>query len=117
MALVSPRATALSHPVVPIEWEGEEREHRRKIALALNGVLRGQLNNLGSVTLTASSTTSAVRNPNVSAGSKIFLFPTTANAATALATTYKSAAEEGLITLTHASNAQTDRTFDYAVFC
>jgi hypothetical protein len=43
----------------------------------------------------------------------ILLSPTTANAAAALATTYVSAVTQGSFTLTHANNAQTDKTFGY----
>lgn len=104
------------HPAVPIDFSGDEREHTRKLALAINRVLQGQLNNFETVTLTTSSATTVISDPLASAISKIWLFPTTANAAAALATTYKSAAAAGSITLTHANNAQADRTFDYILF-
>lgn len=85
---------------------------------ALEGVRRamqGKLNVRGTVTLTASTTTTAVTDERVSAQSYIGLMPTSSNAAAALATTYVSARDKGTFTLTHANNAQVDRTFVYIV--
>lgn len=67
------------------------------------------------VTLTAAATTTVVTHPNMGLQSTVLLSPRTANAAAALATTYVSAKARGSFTLTHANNAQIDRTFDYTV--
>ena len=73
----------------------------------------GKLNCDGSVTLTASATTTAVTDANVGVNTVILLMPTTANAASALATTYVSARGDQTFTLTHTNNSQNDRTFGY----
>lgn len=69
---------------------------------------------VGDCTLEAGTTTTTVIAANCGPSSRVFLTPTTANAAAALATTYVSAVAKGSFTITHASNAQTDRTFGYA---
>ena len=104
----------IGHPTPPLRyasWENAAFE----IALRVQSVMQGKLNNGGEVTLTASDTTTTVTDERVGANSRISLTATTANAAAALATTYVSSKGEGTFTLTHASNAQADRTLDYAV--
>lgn len=83
--------------------------------LLLNQVLDGKTNNTGSVTLTANSATTTLTNPLITATSVITFSPQTANAATATGNLYVSAKADGSATLTHANNAQADRTFDYVV--
>lgn len=85
----------------------------RQVAQVVNLVVDGKQNNLGSVTLTASSTTSTVTDYKVGADSCILLMPTTANAAAE--TVHVSARSKNSFTLTHASASTTDRTFVYAV--
>jgi hypothetical protein len=89
----------------------------REIAEVVNRMLTGGLNNRGSVTLIASAGATSVADPRVSGTSTILLWPTTANAAAELGagTIYTSAKAKGGFTLAHASNALTDRTFDYAI--
>ena len=86
-----------------------------KIVGAINQLGQGRSNAVGTVTLTASATSTTVAAPACGAGAKVFLFPTTANAAAALATTYVQAADvtKEQFIVTHANNAQTDRTFFY----
>lgn len=77
-------------------------------------LVRGRCNAVGTVTLAAGVTTTTVTAPFVvAAGSGISLMPTTANAAAALATTFLTPAN-GSFTITHANNAQTDRTFRWS---
>lgn len=85
----------------------------RQVAQVVNLVVDGKQNNLGSVTLTASSTTTAVTDYKVGADSCILLMPTTANAAAEAV--HVSARSKNSFTLTHASAGTTDRTFAYAV--
>lgn len=87
----------------------------RRIAVAVNGILDGRGDHYGSATLTASTATTVVTEARVTDFSTIVLTPTTANAAAELGagTLYVSAKADGSFTLTHANNAQTDRTFDY----
>jgi hypothetical protein len=96
----------------------------KKFALAIQSLYNGRSNASGTVTLRAGQTTTTVspsdaNNPgavNVAPQSGVFLFPRSANAAAALATTFVSAVGKQTFTITHASNAQTDRTFFYVAF-
>lgn len=86
----------------------------RKIVTALRQTIDGRTDNWGQVTLTAGATTTTYSSQNISENSTIALSPRTLNAAAAFASTYVSARANGFVTLTHANNAQTDRTFDLA---
>lgn len=91
-----------------------ERDPQR-IVDAINELGDGRQNSVGDVTLRANQATTVVSFPNVSADSRVFLFPKTANAAAAIATTYILAADilRGSFTITHANNAQADKTFSF----
>jgi len=86
------------------------------IALSLQQLAAGRSNAAGSVTLAASATSTVVNAENCAPQTAVFLFPKTANAAAALAagTTFISAVGKQQFTITHANNAQTDRSFFYA---
>lgn len=86
-----------------------------RIIQSIRDLFQGRSLAEGTCTLTASTTTTVVTAPNCGLDSRIFLSPRTANAAAALGTTYISAVTRGAFTVTHANNAQTDRTFDYAI--
>lgn len=75
--------------------------------------MQGRSLAVGSVTLTASATSTTVTAPWISPYDTIMLTPATANAASALATTYVQEADitKGQFVIRHANNAQTDRTF------
>lgn len=102
---------ALKAPDSPLDTA----HHRRLVAHVANGCLDGRTNNGGTLTLTASQTTTVVADKRASTDAVIVLCPLTANAAAALATTYVSSRGKQTFTLTHASNAQVDKTFDYAL--
>ena len=90
----------------------------RDAVTAVNELAAGRSNAVGTVTLTANVTTTTYTGPNVNEAAHVFLFPRTANAATALATTYASIsriAGVNTVTITHANTASTDRTFAIAV--
>lgn len=94
----------------------------------LQQALNGRSNASGVVTLKASATQTTVNptdatNPgaqNVSPNSRIFLFPTTPHAAAELAAggcyIARSDIARQQFKITHANNAQTDRTFFYVAF-
>jgi phage baseplate assembly protein gpV len=82
---------------------------------AINAVLQGRSNAVGTVTLTAGATTTTITDPRISADSAIVLVPTTANAAGAIATTYQSTTANGSVVIQHSNTASTDRTFKYVV--
>lgn len=94
---------------------GDWRDFAFDAVNVVNQILRGKLNNTGSVTLTANAASTTLTDERIGANSVILLCPTTANAAGALATTYFSAFTEGSCTITHANNAQNDKTFRYTV--
>lgn len=85
----------------------------RLISESVNGVIEGRLASIGTVTLTANAATTDVADLRAGIDTVPILVPTTANAAAAIGTTYVSARGKQTFTLTHANNAQTDRTFLY----
>ena len=82
-------------------------------ALAIQQLYAGRSNAAGSVTLAAGATSTIVSAPNCASQCAVFLFQQTANGAAALGTTYISAVGMGSFTISHANNAQVDRTFFY----
>lgn len=87
------------------------------MAQAVNQLSDGRSNGFGSVTLTANQTTTAVTDVRVGTDSVISLMPTTANAAAEVGAggMYVGTVTAQSFTITHANNAQTDRTFTYAI--
>jgi hypothetical protein len=92
----------------------------RLIAAKVNQIMRGKTNNVGEVTLNASSTTTNVTVPVGVFGDKtVFLFdPTTSTAATAFGSgsMYVSARNPdlGTYTITHPNTADANKTFRVA---
>jgi hypothetical protein len=86
-----------------------------RLVNAIRQLLQGRSNAAGSVTLAAGAASTTVTAPNCASSAQVFLFPKTAHAAAELAagTCWVSAVAGGAFTLTHANNAQTDRTFSY----
>lgn len=82
-------------------------------AESINGLIAGKLDVTGEITLTASSTTTSVVDTQFESQMVPLFVPLTANASAALGGLYVSARSNGGFTLTHASNAQTDKTFAY----
>lgn len=86
-----------------------------RVVQSVRELYEGRSQAIGTVTLTAGQTTTVVNHQNCAPSSYPQLEPMTANAAAARATTYISAVAKGSFTITHANNAQTDRTFSYAL--
>lgn len=86
-----------------------------RIVQAIRQLIQGRNDAVLQVTLTANAGSTVVSWINCSTDSKVFLSPTTANAAAALSTTRITAKAQGSFTITHANNAQTDRIFDVLV--
>jgi hypothetical protein len=80
-------------------------------ALAIQSLYNGRSNATGTVTLAANAATTTVSAVNCAPQSAVFLFQKTANGAAALATTFISAVGKQSFTISHANNAQTDRSF------
>lgn len=112
MTITSPRSDAKSY-VPPSPNNPDAEDHRRKLALAIADLMKGKLNVTKDVTLTANAASTTVMDSRIGATTVLVLVPTTANAAAALATTYQTYpnATANLAVLTHANNAQTDKTF------
>jgi hypothetical protein len=111
---VAQSSTAPGTLNVPRSWDNE-KDHRAKLADAINRALQGKLNNTGSVTLTANSATTTLTDPRIGKDSVILIQPTTANAATATGNVYFGTPGNGTVTINHTNNAQTDRTFKYVI--
>ncbi len=89
-----------------------ERDTTR-IVQAIRDLFQGRSNAVGTVTLTANDTTTTVTALNVGLSSRVFLMPTTANAAADFGSgsLYISDVASGSFTITHPSDADTDKTF------
>jgi len=100
-----------------VPLKGQDTDHRFKLAQAINQILNGKINTVGDITLTANAASSTLTNTNIGADSCILFMPTTANAAAEIGngTMYVSARTSGSATITHANNANADRTFVYVV--
>ena len=86
----------------------------RKLAQVANRAANGKTNNTGTVTLAASTTTTTVTDSRIGEDTVVLLSPLTANAAAAIGTTYISTTTAGTsFVLTHASDANVDKTFGY----
>jgi hypothetical protein len=85
----------------------------RAVKSVVNLILQGKLNATLDVTLTANQATTAVNDPRLSGSSGLYFMPQTANAAAEIGngTLYVSARGSQSATLTHANNAQADRTY------
>lgn len=92
-----------------------EETNQRRINTAINQLAQGRSNAVGSATLAASVASTTVKAQNCGSGSVVLLSPLTAHAAAELAAggCYISAVANGQFTITHANNAQVDRTFGY----
>ena len=87
----------------------------RTTATVIRNLVDGKSNNTGSITLTANATSTTLTDTRVGANSVIVLMPITANAATAMTAIFVSARGTGTATITHDSNAATDRHLEYAI--
>jgi hypothetical protein len=81
----------------------------------VNNILKGKLNNTGQFTVTANATTTTITDSRIGANSVICVMPTTATAATELATLYFGTFAEGSCVANHSNDAATDRVFKYTV--
>ena len=80
-------------------------------------MMDGKTNNRGAFTITANAATTVITDLRVGADSVILPVSTTANASAEVAAGgfYVSSVGKQTFTVTHANDAQTDRTFKYAV--
>jgi hypothetical protein len=87
-----------------------------RIVQAVRELFEGRSNAVGTFTLTANAASTVVTSTNCGSACSVLCFPKTANAATEIGngTMYIGTVAAGSFTVTHANNAQTDRTFFYA---
>lgn len=106
---------AENFPVPEYDGGGDLRELVHRCIDAIKLLFDGKNNALGTITLTADATTTTVTDARIGGTTRIFLSPTTENAAgeVILYPTYP--ANEGSIVLNHQSDSRTDRTFLYAL--
>lgn len=84
----------------------------RKIAQIVNNCVNGKINVVITVTLTANVGSTIINDSRIGPNSYVGLgCPLTANAAAAVATSFISSRGKQTCTVTHANNAQVDRTF------
>lgn len=95
-------------PFVPVQFGGAIEEWCRKLAEALRAVIDGRVEWSLDVTLTPSSTTTAITDPRIRPTSALVMTPVTA---TAGASSTWAVAGDGTATITHTSDAATDRSF------
>ncbi len=115
MAVPSPRATnPRGYPTAPPYWANAE-EGFRKLAELINSLRDGKINSVGSVTLTANSTTTTLSDPKIGPNSHVSLTPTTDSATTAWAAGIKVVSSDGTATLTHNNTADLDKTLTYSI--
>lgn len=94
---------------------GSDEQELRKYAYAIQQLSAGRSNAVVQVTLTPSATTTVVNFDSCSTDTAPIPVPMTAHAAAELGagTLYISAVANRSFTITHANNAQNDRTFRF----
>jgi hypothetical protein len=103
---------------LPPFWSSERlQEWMRMVADAVRALGDGRSNAVGNVTLSTSSASTVLSDPRIGKDSTIALMPRTANAAAEFGngTLYVGTVSDGSATITHANNAQSDRSFRYAI--
>lgn len=91
----------------------------KDVADIITAMQRGRHNNVGTVTLAANAGTTTLTDARIAADSVVILVPTTANASAEMGNGTLVVAEtgrvNGSIVITHANNAQADRTYRFAI--
>jgi len=113
----------MTYPAVPVAF-ADEKTHRRILAEASNRHNQGKFNCFIEVTLVANAATTKINDLRITATSVLLFMPTTAHAATELATLYVPEStilppigtSSGSAVIHHANNSQTDRTFRVGIF-
>jgi len=102
-----------NYPFVPENYSLTEN-YIRKIVQSVNSAMRGNTNNTGEFTLTASATSTTVTDNRVNPQSVITIMPKTNNAATHVQHYYIVPGDKQFV-MYHNNNSSTDRTFRYVV--
>lgn len=91
-----------------------DKEHRRELATAINALIIGRINSIGSFTSANGTTSTVVTDTNAHPGSIPRWTPTNAAAAAIQNSMYVSARGNGTFTLTH-NNPGASATFIYSL--
>lgn len=110
---MSQQNSAVGAPVP--RFQPNEKNHRQAISNWAFQVQQGKIPVTGNVTLNASATTTVVIDSRAGINSYIGLCPTTANAASAMASVWVSSFGKQTFTLTHSNTASVDKSFRYCV--
>jgi len=99
-----------------VDWR-QPGDAVRRLADAIREMADGRSNGFGSVTLADGTATTVVSDRRVGTDTVVTFMPTTANAAAEVGAggMYVGTVTNGSFTITHANNAQTDRTFTYCL--
>jgi hypothetical protein len=105
---------------IGLEHPGADLIHwARRVGRVVNSMLIGKLNCGGTMSLSVNVATTTLVDARIGFQSHIILVPTTANAAAELGNgtlfVPETARLNGSAAITHANNAQADRTFRYSV--
>lgn len=99
------------------EYMQDETEHRRKLARASNQHLLGKMNAFIDFTLATNAGSSALIDPRIGYYTTILYMPLTAHASAEIGNgtifIAQATMQSGQALITHANNAQTDRTFRF----
>lgn len=98
----------------PPENYSDNPEYIRKVVQSVRNCVRGNTNNTGQFTCTASVASTIVKENLCNINSVINVIPVTANAASGIASLYIVAGDKQF-TVNHTNNAQTDKTFRYVI--
>ncbi len=103
---------AVSEFPTPSEQYPDQDQHNRIIVAAIRRILLGKQNNVLDVTLDANQTSTSVTDARIGVHSVAICVPTTANAS-GIAVPYRdfSSPVNGSMSLIHANDADTDKTF------
>ena len=102
----------------PVPAQLDTKQAVRNLIRAVNNLLLGKMNVGGTVTLAANVATTTLTDARLGFETNVVLVPTTANAAAELGAGTLYISETGRVNesvvITHANNAQTDRTFRFS---
>lgn len=99
----------------PPPFMTNNEEWMRKSSEWMKRAHGGHIANIGTTTLLSGTVTTVLTDTRISFFNVISFTPTTANAATEVATLYVASQSKGAATLTHANAATGDRTFKYSI--
>ena len=108
-----PTIGAAANPVELARLLGAVVTWLAKLREVVNNIMRGKINATLDVTLAANAASTTVRDPRIGGGCGIYPMPLSANAAAEIGggTLWWSPPGNQTVTLNHANNPQTDRSF------